>query len=300
MDLNSLKELVISYYKNNGKSLPISVSDYIKDFPPGYSRQVLSKKYGLKTSELLSLINPLYVEKNGVKTLIESCKRLNYAIVDAIPANFTSKDRINIRCNKCGYINNTTTDSLRGSTKGCIKCTSGNLSWDRREEELKQLLLDQFNSILISTIPSNQTGYITVKHLDCDTEYTSQLVGFISPNTPLRATCPNCRTSDRRVTDETGITFGSQFELDCYNKLKHLNPEIHVLYKKYFNTNRRWVCDFKIGNKWIEVSNFKQDFKDYFQNIEDKRLLVEDSNQEFFFIRSIKELDVLINKLSRL
>jgi hypothetical protein len=157
------------------------------------------------------------------------------------------------------------------------------------------VLLDQFNSTLISSISPNQTGYITVKHIECSTEYTSQLVGFVSPTTKLRATCPNCRSSDRRVTNEEGITFGSQFELECYVILKPLNPELHVKYAEHFNTDRRWVCDFKIRDIWIEVSNFKQDFKNYFSNIEDKQTLVESNGDNFFFIRSIKELEEFVS-----
>lgn len=109
----------------------------------------------------------------------------------------------------------------------------------------------------------------------------------------MRATCPNCRPTDRRVVLD-GITFGSQFEADCYTVLKSHNPELHVRYSDYFNTSRRWVCDFKIGKYWIEVSNFKQDYKNYFSNIEEKQALVESNDEYFFFVRSLSELKELV------
>lgn len=72
-------------------------------------------------------------------------------------------------------------------------------------------------------------------------------------------------------------------------------PEVHVLYSDYFPTLRRWVCDFKIEDYWIEVSNFKQDFKNYFSNIEEKRDVVESNGGTFFFVTSLKELQELVS-----
>jgi predicted HD phosphohydrolase len=88
-----------------------------------------------------------------------------------------------------------------------------------------------------------------------------------------------------------GHTFGSQFEADCFKVLKKFNPELHVLYSKYLPTTRRWVCDFKIGDYWIEVSNFKQNYKNYFSNIEEKSAVVEANGGMFFFVQSLKELE---------
>jgi hypothetical protein len=118
-------------------------------------------------------------------------------------------------------------------------------------------------------------------------------VGVVSPNSTLRATCPNCRPTDRRVVLE-GITFGSDFESKCYLILKPKAPEIHIPYRKYLDTNRKWVCDFKVQDYWIEVSNFKQDYKGYFANIEEKRNVVESSGYTFLFVTSLKELEELV------
>lgn len=289
MELEEIKSHLLNYYLDNNLDVPNSVTEYLNNYPPGYSRQVLAKRFGLKTSDIVSLINSEYIKADPIKTLNDACNRLNYELVNDLSKSYKSKDRIDVRCKNCGYINNTTLDSLRGSTKGCVKCSSGNLAWNKREEELKLLLLEEFDAVLESEIPSNQTGYITVRHLECNRTYTSQLVGIVSPNTKLRGTCPNCRNSDRRVT-YNNITFGSQFELDCYLILEKHNPELHVPYSKYLTTDRRWNCDFKIKNFWIEVSNFKTDYKGYFTNLEEKQNLVENSDYHFFFFNSLKDL----------
>lgn len=183
---------------------------------------------------------------------------------------------------------------MQGTKLGCPKCKSGNLPWHNRKVELVDICKDRLNAEIVSGIPNKQTGYVKLKHV-CGTEYETQLVGIVSPNSRLRATCPNCRTTDRRVIYDN-ITFGSAFEMECFIKLKHLNPEIHVKYSDYLETNRRWVCDFKAGNYWIEVSNFKIDYKNYFSNIEEKRSLVESyKDNVFFFVTSLKELEELIS-----
>lgn len=294
--LEKLKETLINYYHTNNLDIPKSVPEYIKNYPKGYSRQAVLKNHGLKTSEVVELINPSYHKSIAAETLSQQLEKLNYSLEGTLPDKYVAKDRINVKCNSCGFINNTTLDSLRGSTKGCIKCTSKNLAWNRRKSELEQLLLDDFEAELVSNIPENQTGYIDIKHIPCGTIYTSQLVGIVSPNTKLRGTCPQCRSSDRRVV-YNNITFGSQFELDCYKILEHLNPELHVLYSKYIPTNRRWVCDFKINDTWIEVSNFKTDYKGYYANLQEKQNIVESNGFNFFFFNSLKDLEDFVELL---
>ena len=287
--LEELQRILLDYYTSNNLKVPNNVSEYMSNHPVGYSRQAVHKKYGLKTSDIVSLINVDYKKSDSKEALELALNRLNYSLVGPLPITYRSKDRIDITCNKCGYINNTTLDSLRGSTKGCVKCTSGNLPWNKRELELKTLLLDEFNAELVSNIPSNQTGYVDIRHLNCGTIYKSQLVGIVNPTTKLRGTCPSCRDTDRRVIHKN-ITFGSQFEADCFDVLEFLAPEVHVPYSKYINTTRRWVCDFKIRDTWIEVSSFKTDYKGYFSNLEDKESVVESAGFNFFFFDSVKEL----------
>lgn len=294
---NSLEiavQTAIKFYKENNLEIPNNVVEYIANFPKGLSRQALSSRFNIKCSDFVKLLNPLYEKPLEASTrALKECKRLRYTLLTDLETLKTNRDKVKVKCLNCNYIHTTTITSLAGTKLGCPKCKAGNLSWSKREEELDNLLLENYNSIRVSNIPNNELGYLTVIHIPCETEYTSQLLGFINPNTRNRGTCPNCRDTDRRITIE-GITFSSQFEYDCFKLIEHLNPETHVLYSKYLDTSRRWVCDFKIGNIWIEVSNFKQDFKNYFQNIKDKELLVESKKEyNFFFVTSLKEMEEL-------
>lgn len=291
-------DFVVNYYKNSGKDLPSTVSKYIEDFPPGFSRQVIKKKFNLNCLDFLMLVNTDIVKKKGtLEVLYENVSRLGYELVDNLGEEYRSKDRVDVRCKYCSYVNNTTLDSLRGSTLGCPKCKSGNLQWKKREAELDDILINKYNCIRLTDVPNNHNGFITVMHIPCKSEYTTQMTGIVLPNTPNRGTCPNCRSTDRRVT-VNGITFGSNFELECYNIIKHLSPDTHVKYSDFFTTSRRWVCDFKVGSNWIEVSNFKSDYKNYFSNINDKKELVESNGCEFHFISSIKDLSKLAGQLN--
>jgi len=293
-DINLAIELAQTFYKENNLPIPTNVVSYINRYPPGLSRQVLTSKYGIKASEFIKMLNPEYIKPLSAKERLSvEADRLEYEVISDITHITHNRQSITLKCKCCGHKHTTSISSLHGTKLGCPKCKSGNLPWHERYEELASICADRLNAAIVSNIPNNQTGYIKLKHL-CGTEYETQLVGVVSPNSFLRATCPNCRPTDRRVVEDD-ITFGSRFEADCYIRLKHLAPELHVKYSEYLNTSRRWVCDFKVGNYWIEVSNFKTDYKDYFSNIEDKRNLVESSGEHmFFFVTSLKELDELI------
>jgi predicted Zn-ribbon and HTH transcriptional regulator len=294
-DINSAIELAKNFYKENNLPIPTNVVSYISKFPPGLSRQVLTSKYNIKTSEFVKMLNPKYIKALSAKDRLSiEASRLEYEVISDTSNLTHSRQSVTLKCKCCGYEHITTITSLTGTKLGCPKCKSGNLPWHKRREELVGICQDRLESDIISDIPSNQTGYIKLRHI-CGTEYETQLLGIVSPNSLLRATCPNCRPTDRRVVIDN-LTFSSRFEADCYGVIKHLSPELHVKYSDYLNTSRRWVCDFKIGNYWIEVSNFKIDYKNYFSNIEEKRNLVESSEKYmFFFVTSIKELEELIS-----
>lgn len=293
-DINSILHLIKEYYTSNNYQIPTKVSDYIENYPKGFSRQVLKSKYSITTAQIVGLLNSEYTKPLAAseRALLEAA-RLEYIVLSDTSIISNNRDKVELQCKNCGYLHTTTVSSLHGSKLGCPKCKSGNLPWSSRKDELVQIIQDRLESELISDIPNNQTGYIKMRHI-CGTEYISQLVGVVSPSCTLRATCPNCRPTDRRVVVE-GITFGSEFESKCYLILKHKNPELHVLYSKYLSTTRKWVCDFKVDNYWIEVSNFKQDFKNYFSNIEEKRAIVENNGYIFLFVTSLKELEELVS-----
>lgn len=293
-DINSVLNIIKEYYTSNNYQIPAKVSDYIENFPKGFSRQVLKSKYNTTTAQIVALLNSGYTKPQAAsERAITEADRLGYTVLSDVSTLSSNRDKVELQCNNCNYVHITTVISLQGSKLGCPKCKGGNLPWTSRREELVQVIKDRLDSELISDIPSNQTGYITMRHV-CGTEYTSQLVGVVSPSCSLRATCPNCRPTDRRVVAE-GITFGSDFESKCYLILKHKNPELHIPYSKYLPTNRKWVCDFKVGDYWIEVSNFKQDYKGYFSNIEEKRAVVDSNGYTFLFVTSIKELEELVS-----
>lgn len=297
-NLDSAVQLALKYYETQGIPIPNSAVEYLNSYPPGLSRQVLKSRFNVSTSDFVSKINPKYSKASAEDSLRENLTRLRFTM-DSIPANYKSKDSIKVKCLDCGYLHTTTLDSLRGSKLGCPKCKAGNLSWSKRGEELRTLLKSNFDVELISDIPSTQEGVISVRHT-CGTVYSSTLVGFVSPSTLNRATCPNCRTTDRRVT-HNGITFGSQFEYECYKLMAPFSPEIQVPYSKHHSTSRLWVCDFVLRindiRYWIEVSNFKQDYKNYFSNIEDKRNFIEEHGDVFLFVTSIKEMKEVIELL---
>jgi hypothetical protein len=301
MKEQTLEEAVLSardFYIENNLSIPINVVEYIAKFPKGMSRQTLQSRYGIKTSEFVKLLNPEYEKPlEAAKRAVVECDRLRYKLITNPSTLKSNRDKVALECLDCGYLHSTTITSLSGSLLGCPKCKAGNLPWKKRKEELEELLLENFKCTLISEVPESESGYITVQHIVCGTKFTNQLVGMVHPNTRNRGSCPNCRSSDKRVTEE-GITFGSSFEYECYKILKKFDPETHIKYSDWFNTNKRWICDFKIGNFWIEVSNFKVDYKNYFQNIENKERLVELNGQYFFFIRSLKEMEEFAGLLS--
>lgn len=284
-----------NYYLDNNKSLPKNVVEYIADYPKGWSRQVLKSKLGMQCSELIKLLDPKYEKpKSAVERATIEAARLRYEILSDISLLKTNRDSVTLKCLDCSNIHETTVTSLHGSSLGCPLCKSGNLPWHKRKQELESLVLDRLDAALASSIPMSNTGSIILKHNICGTEYSTALTGITHPQSKLRATCPNCRPSDRRVV-YNGVTFGSQFELDCFLIIEDKHPKLHVKYSDYFNTHRRWVCDFKIGSVWIEVSNFKTDYKGYFSNIEDKRALVESSNEVFLFVQSVEELQDIIS-----
>lgn len=295
MLVDQLIQQAKQYYKENNLNIPSNVVEYIANYPPGLSRQVLKSKYNLLCSNFVSQLNPSYSKAlSAYDRALEECRRLKYILLTDSSELNNNRDKVRVKCSSCEYIHTTTISSLSGSKFGCLKCTSRNLPWYKRSTELDRIISDRLNGARVSPIPTSQTGFITIKHLDCGSEYTTQLLGVVSPNSKLRATCPNCRPTDRRVTYE-GITFGSEFEYECFKVLKPLNPELQVPYNKYINTDRRWVCDFKVNDIWIEVSNFKLDYKNYFDNIENKRVVVESSGGMFFFVTSVKELKELVS-----
>lgn len=297
-DINEAIKKAKEYFKDTP---PKNVIEYMKDYPKGLSKTMLRTYYGVTTAEFVKLLNPEYenfLDEDAFAQLTELCKQLN--LRPTLPEGVSvssykkKKHRVVTECLLCGYKNETSWDSLRQCTKGCRACGSGNAAWSSRKEELELIIRDRLGGTLVSSIPDNQNLPVTIKCNCCSSEYSTLLVGVVSPQTKLRATCPNCRPTDRRVVYE-GVTFHSQFELDIFQVLKKLpGLRTSVYYRDEIETTRRWVCDFVFEDFLIEASNFKQDYKNYFQNIEDKRSAVVSSGKKFVFITSLKEANSFV------
>lgn len=292
-DINEAIKKAKEYFKDTP---PKNVVEYMKGYPRGLSKTMLKTYYGVTTAQFVKLLNPEYenfLDKDAFAELTEVCLGLNLKPIlpaGVSPSSYKKKThRILTECLFCGYTNETTWDSLRQCSKGCRSCGSGNASWSSRKEELELIIRDRLDGVLISSIPANQYLPVSIRCNHCSSEYSTLLVGVVSPQTKLRATCPNCRPTDRRVVYE-GVTYHSQFEFEVYQILKQLpGLRTSVYYKDEVETTRMWVCDFVFEDFLIEASNFKQDYKNYFQNIEDKRSAVVSSGKKFVFITSIKE-----------
>jgi hypothetical protein len=143
-----------SYYAETGKPVPTSVTEYILNYPPGLSRQVLSSRYGLKCSDFVKLLDPTYVKPlSAAERVIEESRRLNFTLLSDLSELKRNRDKVIIQYNECGHVHEATIMSICGTKLGCRKCKSGNLAWKDREEELKQIILDTFEAELISPIP---------------------------------------------------------------------------------------------------------------------------------------------------
>lgn len=292
-DLNEAIKKAKEYFKDTP---PKNVVEYMKNYPKGLSRTMLKTYYGVTTAEFVKLLNPEYenfLDEDAFAQLTEVCKQLGLRPILPDGVTDTSykkkKHRVITECLSCNYKNETTWDSLKQCSKGCRICGSGNAPWSSRKEELELIIKDRLEGILISNIPDNQYLPVTIRCNHCSSQYSTSLVGVVSPQTKLRATCPNCRPTDRRVVHE-GVTFHSQFELDVFmvlNKLPGLRTSVY--YKEEIETSRRWVCDFVFKDFLIEASSFKPDYKNYFQNLEDKKSAVLASGKKFVFISSLQD-----------
>lgn len=281
------------FYKDIG--VPNTVTEYMANSPPGLSRTTLKAKLDLTAGQFLSHIGSSYQEQvPTIDKLRELMKERKHVLLNKVDS-CTKNTPLSMECSK-GHKFNTYWGTYRITKVGCKACAS-NLELKYRKEEI-----DNRASLLGSKVleyPESQQKRVHLKCLGCGEEYSILGVKLMNPNTDNEGTCPNCRITDTRVTFE-GITFGSQFERECYKLLKHLNPKLQVRYSHTFNTTRRWVCDFVIGDVWVEVSSFRKDSKgynSYLSNIEEKREIVESHGLAFKYLTSLREVKDFINKI---
>lgn len=291
-----LEEVIIKCKEFYGNDLPKTVSEYIANYPKGLSRQVLKKRYNLTTGEFLQVLGSSYIPLEPTKD-----KFLKKCIVvgltpRGVPRTMTKTTKVIVECQTCRDTFETYWDTLSQAEKGCRSC-AGNKQLYLREGFLTEKA-EKVNSKVV-TLPKNNKDYMKLQCNVCDTIYSVQASKLTNPQTDKQATCPNCRDSDTRVVYEE-ITFGSQFERECYKLLKHLTPELQVLYKETFTTDRLWTCDFVIDDYWIEVSSYtknSQGYGSYSSNIALKEDLVNSNGKHFIYLTSLREVNDFINKI---
>lgn len=282
-----------NYYKDD---IPKSVTEYQANYPKGLSRNVIKSKLDMTVTQFLKELNPEHIKSNeGVTTekIQHFSTVLGFKLLNWEGTN-SNNIKVTLECIYCGRIQTKSYKSLANCVKGCIYCQAKNVPLKHNNDRISKAL-ERVDAQLISSLPDNQLGEIILKCNSCKTCYSTQLVGLVSPNSTNRATCPNCRTTDYRVTYE-GITFGSEFEKNCYIKILEFNIADILLQVKYSNlgdTKRRWTCDFLLDNCIVlEVSTFKSDYKNYKTNLEEKRRFIEmNTPYEFKFCSSIKDLE---------
>lgn len=285
-----LIKVVRDYYVLRGKPLPASAMDYIEDFPKGLSRQVVKKWYDLTVSELLELINPEYEIPSKVDRarVVEVANNLKYEVLDISGVGNAKKIKVKLKCKDCKTEHQTTYESLRGSKLGCRYCKSKNISY--RDAPIRLLPhLNRLNVELVSEIPQNQQGLVSLKHKPCGHTYEVFLVHVVHESFEPEASCPVCNTFED-IPEKS-----SEFEKECYELLKEYssNIKLQVPYSSIIPTNRKWTVDFLIDDTtFIEVSSYPTaQYPGYYSRLSEKRIAVDKyPNLDFRFFNTIADL----------
>lgn len=292
--------LLKNYYINQNKAIPTNVKAYEADYPKGYGRTAIRTKFNLSCKQLLSILhdNP------------ELSKDINYwvkYITDKFDISVLSvktniqirKSLIEIKCNKCGFIQLTDVENLIARKTSCTVCQSGNAKIKDNPNTLLEALENK-KLTLVGKLPDNQLTKILVNCNMCETSFYVLPVKIMHPQTDNTGTCPNCRDSDRRVVYNKE-TFGSQIERDVFIELQKYVSDIQrqVRYSSLAKCSRRWTMDMLIGNTIIEVSNFSKDAHNdtYYSNLKDKKQWAEDNGFVFIHISKVSEVKTLVKDI---
>jgi Zn finger protein HypA/HybF involved in hydrogenase expression len=209
------------------------------------------------------------------------------------------KSLITISCNKCGFTQNTNIENLIVRKTGCTACQSGNAKI-KDNPTLLFKALNEKELTLRSELPNNQLDKILVACNKCKTDFYVIPVKLMHPQTDNTSTCPNCRSTDRRVVYNNEL-FGSQIERDVYIELTKYIPNIErqVRYSSLASCSRKWVMDMLIGKTIIEVSNFakKPHNNSYYSNLKEKKSWAEDNGFIFIHISKISEVKTLVKDI---
>lgn len=295
MKLDEAIKIAKEYYQN--KTIPKTVTEYMGDYPSGLSRTSLKSKLGLTAGQFLEKIGSSYTKMESTGSKLSNLAKARGHRVLSDVSTITKSTKVSLICSE-GHEFTTYWDSYVQCKTGCKSC-SGNLELYSRVEDLENRAKLLNVSLVGKPTSGNQLNYLQLKCNICSEEYSCRIGRFLSPTSDKEGTCPNCRSSDTRVT-YSGLTFGSQFERECFKLLEHKDPMLQVRYSDYFNTTRQWTCDFVIEDCWIEVSSFRKDsqgYDSYLKNINNKRDVVESGGKRFIYLTSLREVEDFIDKI---
>lgn len=273
-----------TYYNGN---FPKTVTELRKTAPSSYRKN--KEKFNKRDSEILQLINPEYKPPKTTEQLVKDYEeRLNLKCL-ILPKN--SREKSKWKCGRCEYEFFTTLNSLRLCKYGCKKCAN-NLDLSKRKEDLDKIA--DTKNVTIIKYPKNNDDLISLKCEICGYEFERVTRKFQFDETVGK--CPKHFSKSTKVVYE-GIEFDSKFELECYKILQKFNPKIHVKYSDILQTDKNYEADFVISNDIIEVSNFKINYKNYFETIKIKNNIAENNGFSFYFLTSLKEVKEYAYKL---
>lgn len=291
-----LEEAVIKCKEFYGDNPPKTVSEYMSNFPKGLGRTTLKRKFNLTGGQFLELIGSSYKAMESTEDkFISKCTELGLKPLSST-VGLLKNTKVTVSCSKCTDEFTTYWDTLSQCLLGCQQCAG------MKRLSLRKPFLDSkaagVNAKVV-TLPLNNTDKMTLECVNCTTRYSVRASALTNPQSDKQATCPNCRSSDTRVAFE-GITFGSQFERECYKLLKHLKPKLQQLYKHEFSTDRLWACDFVVGDSWIEVSSYtknSQGYASYISNIAAKEEVVVTAGKSFYYLTSLREVQDFVDNI---
>lgn len=290
-----------NYYIKNNKPFPKTVKEYQNDYPKGFRRQKVKELIGLTCKELLALINDdesLLYRKPLQYYINPKEKELNITWIDTVSIGTQTKHTVvRIRCNDCSYEQDVSVGSLILRKFGCNSCKTKNARI-KDNPKLFYESLDRLNVRLVDNLPDNNLDRVKVECLDCFTVYYVLPVRAMHPPTDNTATCPNCRDTDRRVVYNE-ITFDSQLERNVFIELKkqEVDFKYNIPYKNLATCSRQWRADFIINDCIIEVSNFSKDYRDYHDNLDEKRDWASKNNIKFYHVKTVSGIKKLLKDI---
>lgn len=199
-------------------------------------------------------------------------------------------DPMLFKCEVCKHEWETKPNKIFSSGTRCPKCS--------KKQPLTNEIVDE--RLVSENILIKRIGEISGTHKKLKWGCTKNLE-HVWETTPVailshKTGCPHCYAENggRGIpTTRNGIWFRSTLEASVYDRLLEKFPNTEIVTQKRYNKTTKHTCDFYLPlfHAWIEVSNYTS--YNYLQNIEKKRNWVKQINENFFFIKSSKEVDLI-------